>query len=450
MSGLNETIFLVATLILWGFVFASKPLLNKDKFFQPKSYWFLAFIFTASSFTFFSIAPSVNLVMLTLANTCFVAGNLYMALFMRFLRKPKTTQFSLLPLLVILIFGFVFEYIRLEGVFLQRVLLVGTASFLCLFWQFIELILLDKALVKKLRFLILVTFVEMALALARVGLLFFQDVTPGMNLYQEPLTIAAIRWAWFAFGVISYMALIGYLIEDLNLEKIKSLKEINGMKLDLASKKLEQAEIQFLESLNILAKARDNETGNHIIRTQNYVKVLALRLRKDGHYVEELTDKNIDLIFKVAPLHDIGKIGIPDKILLKRGPLTDEEWTVMKTHTLIGESVLNISSINDSADRNLMTMAINIARSHHEKWDGTGYPHGLQGLAIPLPARIMALADMYDALVNERVYKKAWTHDQAAQEICSGRSTQFDPLIVDAFIAELNAFIEISENYRDI
>lgn len=160
-----------------------------------------------------------------------------------------------------------------------------------------------------------------------------------------------------------------------------------------------------LSTLNAIALARDNETGQHILRTQHYVKTIALRLRALGHYLEELNDTNIDTMFKAAPLHDIGKVGIPDNILLKPGRLTDDEWAIMKTHALIGENTLAATK-HDKDQSHLLSVAKNIAGGHHEWWNGEGYPRGLQGQQIPLEARIMAIADVYDALVSERVYKK--------------------------------------------
>jgi len=258
-------------------------------------------------------------------------------------------------------------------------------------------------------------------------------------------------------GLAKYLSFSGLVVSMEWDEKERLLSQIHLMNIDianrdaeLANRKAEQSEVRLLSSLNALAMARDNETGNHIIRTQNYVKALALRLRSDGYYTESLSDQSIDLLFKAAPLHDIGKIGIPDHILLKKGALTDQEWEIMKTHALIGESVLNAPNVDLHADHDLIVSAIKIAGGHHEKWDGTGYPRGLAGDEIPLPARIMALADMYDALVSERVYKKAWTPEQATEEIISKRGTHFDPLIVDAFIAEQDSFRVIAEKYQDI
>jgi response regulator RpfG family c-di-GMP phosphodiesterase len=220
-------------------------------------------------------------------------------------------------------------------------------------------------------------------------------------------------------------------------------------KLNIAAIKQEKTEEKMLSSLNALSMARDNETGNHIIRTQHYVKLLALRLRAMGLYQGELSDPEIELLFRAAPLHDIGKVGIPDAILLKPGRLDKEEWSVMKTHTIIGESVLSSAEVEIQSDEDVIAIAIQIAGGHHEKWDGSGYPRNLRGNEIPLSARIMALADMYDALVSERIYKKEWTHEEAANEITSKRGAHFDPVVVDAFIAEIDSFKEIAQKYRD-
>ena len=211
----------------------------------------------------------------------------------------------------------------------------------------------------------------------------------------------------------------------------------------------QKTEKQMLMTLNALALARDNETGNHIIRTQNYVRGLALRLRMMGHYVNELNDQCIDTLYKAAPLHDIGKVGIPDNILNKMGRLSDQEWQVMKSHAAIGEAVLSSDDIEVGGDQGVVKKAIQIAGGHHEKWDGTGYPRGLKGNAIPLSARIMALADVYDALVSERVYKSGWTHEDAVKEIVSKSGIHFDPLVVAALIEEQSNFQEIAKKYRD-
>lgn len=250
-------------------------------------------------------------------------------------------------------------------------------------------------------------------------------------------------------SITRYMCFIGVVTSIETQKKEELIAENHFIKLALAHKKVEQTEAHFLASLNALAKARDNETGNHIIRTQEYVRLLAQRLQALGHYTDSLSEQSIDVLVRAAPLHDIGKIGIPDAILLKNGPLSGDEWTVMKTHALIGESVLDVLELERDGNSSVIAKAIKIAGGHHEKWDGTGYPRALAGETIPLEARIMSLADMYDALMSERPYKKVWSHDEAAVEIISKRNSQFDPLIVDAFVYEQDAFNVIAQKYRD-
>jgi len=229
-----------------------------------------------------------------------------------------------------------------------------------------------------------------------------------------------------------------------NEEKAK-----RAIELEEWVKETRQIEYQMLASLNALSLVRDNETGNHVIRTQHYVKVIAIRLFAMGKYPDEINEQKIGLLFRAAPLHDIGKVGIPDSILQKPGKLDDDEWATMKTHTTIGESVLSAANLQYQNKKTIIGTAIKIAGGHHEHWDGSGYPRGLAGEAIPIAARIMAIADVYDALVSNRVYKKQWTHEQAAQEIISMCGTKFDPVIVDAFINEQNAFKEIAHQYSD-
>jgi response regulator RpfG family c-di-GMP phosphodiesterase len=236
-------------------------------------------------------------------------------------------------------------------------------------------------------------------------------------------------------------------VSELVLQKTLLL-QAQAQLTELAKKKSAYLEEQMLSTLNAIALARDNETGQHILRTQHYVKTIALRLRALGHYLEELNDTDIDTMFKAAPLHDIGKVGIPDNILLKPGRLNDDEWAIMKTHALIGENTLAATK-HDKEQSHLLSVAKNIAGGHHEWWNGEGYPRGLQGQQIPLEARIMAIADVYDALVSERVYKKNWTHHEAVQFILDKKKIQFDPLVVDAFLCESDTCNQIAQTFRD-
>ncbi|EPJ54434.1 MAG: hypothetical protein OFPI_06810 [Osedax symbiont Rs2] len=201
-------------------------------------------------------------------------------------------------------------------------------------------------------------------------------------------------------------------------------------------------------SLATLAETRDNETGGHIMRTQNYVKALALELRKNRKYTVQLDDNSIELLYKSAPLHDIGKVGIPDSILLKPGKLTDEEFAIMKQHPQIGADALQQAK-GESGDSSFLSVALDISLTHHEKWDGSGYPNGLKEEQIPLSGRLMALADVYDALITKRVYKPAFSHEKAKSIIIEGNGSHFDPAVIDAFLKLEQQFIEIANEFSD-
>ncbi len=203
-----------------------------------------------------------------------------------------------------------------------------------------------------------------------------------------------------------------------------------------------------IESMASLAEYRDKETGGHIQRTRMYVKVLAEHLKNHRRYKHFLSNENIDLLYKSAPLHDIGKVGIPDKILRKPAPLEGEELEIMKTHATIGYKVIE-ASIRKLGKKSFLFIAGEIAYCHHEKWDGTGYPRGLRGEEIPISARLMALADVYDALISQRVYKYPIAHAIAVETIKQGRGTHFDPDVVDAFVEIHQQFQDIAEKFAD-
>lgn len=300
---------------------------------------------------------------------------------------------------------------------------------------------------------------NLALALAATFLLFgliwclrlSMTIFYGLGFAYEGGEFNVVTFVIFGIlGIARYMSFSGLVASIEWSEKETLFHDNHSMKIKLEQKKAERSELQLLSSLNALAKARDNETGNHIIRTQHYVRVLSLRLRSEGHYVNHLSDTSIDLLVKATPLHDIGKIGIPDHILLKKGPLTEEEWIIMKTHTSIGESVLDAVEIERDIESDVIAKAIKIAGGHHEKWDGSGYPRGLREDNIPLEARIMSVADMYDALVSKRSYKNAWEHQDAVDEILKRKGTFFDPLVIDAFVIEQQTFQKIAQQYQDI
>jgi putative two-component system response regulator len=198
-----------------------------------------------------------------------------------------------------------------------------------------------------------------------------------------------------------------------------------------------------------LAETRDNDTGNHIYRTQHYVRLLAEAARERGLYKDELSGGTIDLIYKSAPLHDIGKVGIPDRILLKPGKLDAEEFEVMKTHAELGRVAIATAERHLGTCTPFFQMAQEIAHTHHERWDGKGYPQGLAGGDIPLAGRLMAVADVYDALVSARVYKAAIPHRQAVADIAAERGRHFDPALVDVFLEVAPAFDDIHQRFAD-
>ena len=213
-------------------------------------------------------------------------------------------------------------------------------------------------------------------------------------------------------------------------------------------------ENQLIQDISILALARlaetrDPETGNHLRRTQEYVRTLANSLREHPRFSEFLDDETIIALAKSAPLHDIGKVGIPDHILLKPGPLTPEEWVIMRTHAKLGSDAIAQAETDAAGQVEFLALAKEIAHHHHEKWNGSGYPDGLAGDAIPIAARLMALADVFDALICKRVYKSAMTFEEALEIITRDSGTHFDPDIVKAFTDNFDRFKAIAETYGE-
>jgi putative two-component system response regulator len=195
-----------------------------------------------------------------------------------------------------------------------------------------------------------------------------------------------------------------------------------------------------------LAESRDPETGAHLERVRSYCRVLAQHLRDTPQFCTQVDDEYVGLIYQTSPLHDIGKVAIPDLILLKPGRLTQEEFEIMKTHTTHGARTLD-AVLAEFPGAPFLEMARDIALAHHERYDGRGYPRGLAGEQIPLAARIMALADVYDALTSRRVYKDAYSHDTAQAMIVEESGTHFDPALVEAFVAQLPQFVAIHEQF---
>ena len=262
-------------------------------------------------------------------------------------------------------------------------------------------------------------------------------------------------------GAVDYIAkpisppiVLARIATHLKLKSVRDfLKDKNAfLEAEVARRTREVGTIQdvTMVALGSLAETRDNETGNHIRRTQNYIKILAESLRDHPRFKEELSSgPTIELLYKSAPLHDIGKVGIPDSILKKPSKLEPEEFEIMKTHTTLGRDAIIAAEKRLDSPMSFLALAREIAWSHHEKWDGTGYPRGLAGEDIPLPGRLMAIPDVYDALISRRVYKKAFTHEDAVELIEKGGGTQFDPDICSSFSAISESFKEIARSLRD-
>ncbi|WP_353433041.1 HD domain-containing phosphohydrolase [Polynucleobacter sp. MWH-UH23A] len=308
-----------------------------------------------------------------------------------------------------------------------------------------------------------------SISLVVAGLMSFMANKELKNTYIDLMTwlfaVSAILWliripplvAGFTVnladpGLINSVTLVAIIVLGILREMVyMGIRLSEAFKGSLRSEIIKTGETEeaLLTSLIALASKRDNETGNHIVRTANYVKIIALRLRAMGHYVDFLTDSRIQDFYRAAPLHDIGKVGIPDSILKNPGSLNADEREIMKTHASIGESILLTVKEKFSHSPGFLDHAIEISGGHHERWDGKGYPRGLRGSDIPLAARIMTVADVYDALVSRRIYKEPWAHFDACEEIAKLSGTKFEPIIVEALMQEKEALDRIQATYQD-
>ncbi len=233
-----------------------------------------------------------------------------------------------------------------------------------------------------------------------------------------------------------------------NQLELKSLRDNLEQKVQLRTQELTLTREVTIDLLATVVDCRDPETGGHINRTKNYVLTLARHLQKHTAHREYLDEATIDIFYHSAPLHDVGKVGVPDSILMKPGKLTSEEFREMQKHTQYGREAL-LRGAHKLGDNSFLRHAIDIVYCHHEKWNGEGYPQGLSGEDIPLSARIMAIADVYDALITRRMYKPPFPHDSAVKIIKENRGTHFDPLLVDAFLDIHEEFRMIAIEFAD-
>ena len=435
MQFANQTFYIASFVTLLGLMasfFWGKGA-QKDQY--TVIYWPIGLgLFAISALGFF-LAPWMGKPILLIANLSLVGGALCISLLFNKWNDSLTKAKKAFSYFWFGLTSASYIYLLNVGTTQDRIHLMNASLAVISLWQLTTLSrLLKTEGAYQIKLLFAVELIQFATRIARSVLLLAHQDANFASLYQEDTLGFALRITSFMSNVVVCILITNYYLEKLMQEHQKSAHAIeDGM----------------LHSLNALSMVRDNETGNHILRTKNYVHAIATRLRSMEKYVDELSNDAIEEMVKAAPLHDIGKVGIPDNILKKEGSLTPEEWVIMKTHASLGEEVLKAAKVEDANHTKVLDTAIKIAGGHHESWDGSGYPRGLSGTQIPLAARIMSLADMYDALVSERVYKKKWSHDDACAEIERLKGVRFDPAVVEAFMMECDHFVEIANRYQD-
>ena len=431
----NQIFYLSAFVVMLGLMLGFLPHYEEYRVNRKTFFWPASLSLYALSMLGFALAPDLGRPVLAVANIALVWGAFSISLLFRSWRVSLKTFTLIFSAAMMLMLAAAYLMLLFFASTLIRIHFMNGVLAALGIWQLYELFRILRA---GGAFQIKALFcVELVLLIARVlrssDLLFGSSPNP-TTLYEEGVYGFLLRIA-----SILLIILICILITNYFLEMIWRGHKNNSNLLERG----------MLSSLNALSMARDNETGNHILRTQRYVQTIANRLKMMGVYVKELQPSFLKNIGKAAPLHDIGKVGIPDEILKKRGSLSDAEWITMKTHATLGENVLVAAKQENPFHSEILDLAIDIAGGHHEHWDGSGYPRGLVGQDIPLAARIMALADTYDALVSKRVYKLCWSHEEAIKEIVANKGKLFDPLVVEAFLAEQESFREISEEHED-
>ncbi len=313
----------------------------------------------------------------------------------------------------------VIDNILNNSLLVQPQLYKNINTFISLVLSFLMLLLLFKQWYIRLLMLFFTAVIASTIWLVS---LYLKGIYPSIGYLWTPFTV-------YFFTLTLFFALINH------KEKRRFYRE------------LDQAHSAALESITFVAAMRDDETGTHLIRTKNYVRLLAEYLYEQKLYHHYLTPKHIHLLYEAAPLHDIGKVGIPDNILKKKGKFTPQEYEIMKEHTILGKEMIE-KAMTSYNKNEFLQIACSIAYHHHERWDGKGYPQGLKGDEIPIEGQLMALADVYDALISKRVYKEAFSYEEAEKIIMQERGKIFNPLIVDAFVALKYEFRRISYQYR--
>ncbi len=270
----------------------------------------------------------------------------------------------------------------------------------------------------------------------------YQDI----NFEVRAFELGAVDYIHKPFSPILLKKRIALHLEHAaNTARLASYNSILQSALDEKTHIIKELQYAIVFTLSDLVEMRDRSTGGHIQRTTAYYRLILQHLEKSGIYPQYLKGLDYEIVCEAAQLHDIGKVAIPDCILLKNGRLEESEFAVMKTHTLIGHNAL-VKAMMLTHDKDFLNLAAIVALTHHERWDGTGYPYGISAEAIPFVGRVMAIVDVYDAIVSERPYKKAFPHSYAIQEIANGRGTHFDPVLVDAVLEIGDEFLKVANS----
>lgn len=428
-------LYLSLAVISLGLIFPAWISMDRSRAYDSPNFLWCAAAFTQFlSASFVAAYPFFGLATLRVGNTLQTLVDVLLVFLFRSIKSKVPTAYYVLS--AFLVAGYLL--IQIQEDYLHRniassVLLIGFSA-----WQIYELLgILKKSYSKYLLFICLAISVQVVVALLKLDLMAELLPTHGTALVPEDLFHESYEAAVERILVLLMYILILFGVGNYFFESVTLLA-------DRQKKELEE---QVTSVLTRLASARDNNTGKHLLRTQAMVRLLAEALRDSGRYADVLTDEKIRFIFLSSPLHDIGKVAISDDILLKPGALSVEERETVKEHAAIGEQILK--SAVGTGSHPVLETAMKIAGSHHECWDGGGYPRGLRGQEIPLEGRIMAVVDVYDALTTRRSYKEPWPHEKAVELIRKGRATQFDPDVVDAFIAKESQFKAISQEMQD-
>ncbi len=432
----NEIVFLSIAILMAGLIFPAYTNLDHARGYNNATFiWLIAVLCQFCSSAFFASYQLLGLTALSLGSTLQFTTDVLLILLFKSFQRPLSQRAYSLAIAVTLLYWLFYDH---ED-YLHRTIIAVSGLLLMSAWQVLELSkILKQQYSKYLVFLILAIAAQMIFGAIRMDSaldllpLHGSDRIP-LDRFHENLDSFLIRLPIHLIYVLIFMGIDNYFFETLCRQAQKQKRELEEQAINVLIK---------------LAAARDNSTGQHLLRTQAMFKQLAEALVQTGYYQDLLSPEKIDCMCRAAPLHDIGKVAIPDEILLKPGALSPEERELVKKHASLGEQILK-TAMSTSGQNPILETAMVMAGSHHEYWDGTGYPRGLKQTQIPIEGRMMAVVDVYDALSTERFYKKRWTHEEVVAYIRKSKGIQFDPIIVAAFLTVSETFRQIATEMKD-